>query len=110
MVVCGDEVLVVATRNVGATDDVVTIVDVVATDGVVVVAAVVVWVQRCWMRACTSPQSHFVSVMVKLRGNEPSWWYRQTTQDPHSTMGRLTVLWLRLGLQLRLLFGCSGAR
>ena len=66
---------------------------VAAAVGVVVVvgdaAAIVVWVQRCWMRPCTSSQSHFVSVTVTLRGNELSWWYRQTTQGPHSTMGRL---------------------
>ena len=53
MVVCGDEVVVVTAHNVAAA------VDVAATDGVVVAigvaATVVVLVQRCWMRACTSP-------------------------------------------------------
>ena len=47
MVVCGDEVVVAAARNVAATDDVA-----VAVGDVVVV---VVWVQQCWMRACTNP-------------------------------------------------------
>ena len=93
MVACGDEVVVVATRNVAAMDDVAAAVDVAAVDGVVVaigtVAVVVVWVQLCWMRECTSLQSRLVSVVVTLRGKEPSWWYLQTTQGPHSTMGRL---------------------
>ena len=83
MVVCGDEVVVVAACNVVAADDVVAIVDVAATNGVVVAVgaadAVVVWVQWCWMRACTNPQSRLVSLVVTLRGKEPSWWYRQTT-------------------------------
>ena len=52
MVVCGDEVVV------AVVNDFVAFVDVAATDDVVVVvgamAMVVVWVQRCWMRACTS--------------------------------------------------------
>ena len=93
MVVCGDEVVVVATRNAIDADDVVATVDVVAIDGVAVgvgdTAAVFVCVQQCWMRACTNPQSHLVSVVVTLRGKKSSWWYRQTTQVPHSTMGRL---------------------
>ena len=76
MVVSGDEVVIVATCNAMATDDVVTAFDVVDVDGVVVVvravAAVVVWVQRCWMRACTSLQSHLVSVVVTLRGKQLS--------------------------------------
>ena len=50
MVVCGDEVVVAATRNVVAADDLVAVVDVAAVDGVAVavgdVAAVVVWVQQ----------------------------------------------------------------
>ena len=87
LVVCGDEVVVVAVHNAVVMDGV------VAADGVVVVVgaatAVVVWVQRCWMRACTSPQSCLVLVVVILRGKEPSWWYRKTTQGLHSTMGRL---------------------
>ena len=49
MVVCGDGVVVTPTHNAVAMDDV------AATDSVVVAATVVVWVQRCWMRACTSP-------------------------------------------------------
>ena len=93
MVVCGGEVVVAAAHNAVVVDDVAAAVGVTVVDDVVVVvgaaAAVVVWVQRCWMRPCTSPQSHFVSVVVTLRGKELSWWYRQTTQDPHSTMGRL---------------------
>ena len=101
MVVCGDEFVVAAACNVAIMDDVAaavdvaatTIVDVAATDGVVVavgvVVAIVVWVQWCWMRACTSPQYLLVSVVVTPRGKEPSWWFQQTTQGPHSTMGRL---------------------
>ena len=77
LVACGDVVVVAATRNTTAANDV------AAVDGVGVgvgdAATLVVWVQRCWMRQCTSPQSHFVSVVVTLRGNEPSWWYQQTT-------------------------------
>ena len=92
MVVCGGEVVVVAACNAAAIDDVVAFVgvvaadDVAATDGVAAVDGVavavgattvlVVWVQRCWMRPCTSPQSHFVLVVVTLRGKELSWWYR----------------------------------
>ena len=93
MVVCGDEVVVVAMHNYMATDDVAVAVDVATTDGVMVVVgamtAVVVWVQWCWMRACTNPQSRLESAVVTLRGKKPSWWYQQTTQGPHSTMGRL---------------------
>ena len=58
MVVCGGEVVVVAARNDAAASDVVAAIDVAAADGVVVAVgaaiAVVVWVQWCWMRACTS--------------------------------------------------------
>ena len=47
-----------ATRNVVVASDVVATVGVAAADDVVVVvgaaAVVVVWVQRCWMRPCTS--------------------------------------------------------
>ena len=93
MVACGDEVVVVARHNAVAANDVAAANRVAAVDGVVVVvgaAAVVdVWVQQCWMRACKNPQSHLVSAVVTLRGKKPSWWYRQTTQGPHSTMGRL---------------------
>ena len=48
MVVCGDEVMVVAMHNAATVDDVAAVVDVVAADGVVVVVGaatvVVVWV------------------------------------------------------------------
>ena len=80
MVVCGDELMVAAMHNVVATNDVVAAVDVAAMDSVVVVvgaaAAVVVWVQQCWMRACTIPWFHLVSMVVTLRGKNPSWWYQ----------------------------------
>ena len=70
-----------ATCSVVAVDDVTVIVGVAATDSVVVVvgatAAIVVWVQRCLMRPCTSSQFHFVSVVVTLMGKESSWWYRK---------------------------------
>ena len=93
LVACGDVVVVAAACNAADPGDVAPVVGVAAVDDVVVgvgvAAAVVVWVQRCWMRPCTSPQSHFVSVAVTLRGKEPSWWDRQTTQGPHSTMGRM---------------------
>ena len=82
MVLCGGEVVVTAAHNAAAAaDDVAATVGVAAVDDVVIVvgARAVVWVQRCWMRPCTSPQSHFVSVVVTLRGNELSWSYRQTT-------------------------------
>ena len=54
--------------------DVVAAIGVADADDVVVVvgAAVVVWVQRCWMRPCTSPQSHFVSVVVTQRVKKTS--------------------------------------
>ena len=59
MVVCGDEVVVMAAHNAATMDDVAATVDVAAADGVVVavgvVATVVVWVQQCWMRACKNP-------------------------------------------------------
>ena len=42
MVVCGDEVVVAAARNAANADDVVDVVDVTVTDGVVVAAADVV--------------------------------------------------------------------
>ena len=79
-VACGDAIVVAATRNAAAGSDVVNIVGVAAADDVVVMvgaaAAVVVWVQWCWMRPCTSPLSHFVLVVVTLRGKESSWWDR----------------------------------
>ena len=90
LVACGDAVVAAATRNAAATGDVVAAIGVAATDDVVVfigaVVAIAIWVQWCWMRPCTSPQSHFLSVAVTLRGKEPSWWDQQTTQGPHSTM------------------------
>ena len=93
MVACGDVVVVVATHNAAFASDVVATVGVATADNVVVVvgvaAAIVVQVQRCWMRACTSPHSRLVSVVVTLRGKELSWWYWKTTQGPYSTMGRL---------------------
>ena len=70
LVACGGEVVVVATCNA------IVVGDVVATNAVVVVvgaaAMVVVWVQRCLMRPCTSPQFSFVSVVVTPMGKEPS--------------------------------------
>ena len=99
MVTCGDEVVVVAVHSVATVNDAVTADDdavnddVVEADSVAVAVGasttVIVWVQQCWMRACANPQSHLVSVVVTLRGKKLSWWYRQTTQGPHSTMGRL---------------------
>ena len=75
LIACGDAVVVAASvEGVGV--------------GVGVAAALVVWVQQRWMRPCTSLQSHFVSVVVTLRGKEPSWWDQQTIEGPHSTMGR----------------------
>ena len=93
LVACGDAVVVASMHNAGAVGDFVATVGVVATDDVVVVvgatAVVVVWVQRCLMRPCTSMQFHSVSVVVTLMGKEPSWWDQQKTQGPHSTMGKL---------------------
>ena len=78
MVACGDAIVVPAAHNVATASDVVAAIGVAAADDVVVVveaaAAVIFWVQRCWMRPCTSPQSHFVSEAVTQRGKEPSWW------------------------------------
>ena len=72
LVACGGEV------GVAAAGDVVAAVGVAAADDVVVVvgavAVVVVWVQRCLMRPCTSPQFAFVLVVVTPKGKEPSWW------------------------------------
>ena len=91
MVACGYEVVVA--HNPATIKDVTAAVDVATVDDVVVAVgvetAIVVWVQQCWMRACTSSKSHFVLMVVTLMGNEPSWWYRQTTEGPHSTMGML---------------------
>ena len=78
LIACGDVVVVAATCNVATMGDVAAAVGVVAVDDVVVVvgaaAMVVVWVQRCLMRPCKSPQFYFVSVVVTPMGNEPSWW------------------------------------
>ena len=78
LVACGGEVVVAAVRNAVAMGDVVATVGVAAVDDVVVVvgatAAVVVWVQQCLMRPCTSPQFAFVSVVVTPTRKEPSWW------------------------------------
>ena len=77
LVACGDAVVVVVVCNAATMSDVATTVGVVATEDVVVVVgamvAVAVWVERCWMRPCTNLQFHFVSVVVTLRGKEPSW-------------------------------------
>ena len=76
MVVCGDEVMVMATHNAVALDDFATSIDVATANGVVVVvgaaAAVDVWVQWCLMRPCISPQFAFVLVVVTLMGKELS--------------------------------------
>ena len=85
LVTCGDAVVVAVVHNDAVAGDVAAADDVV----VVVGAMVVVWVQQCLMRPCTSPQFHFVLVVVTLMGKEPSWWYQKITQGPHSTMGRL---------------------
>ena len=93
MVTCGDGVVVAAAHNAVAADEATTTDGVATMDGVLVAAGAVVvvdvWVQQCWMRACTNPKSHLVSAVVKLRGKNSSWWYQQTTQGSHSTMGRL---------------------
>ena len=76
MVVCGDEVLVAAACNAMTVDDIAGVVDVMDTSGVMVAfgaaAVIVVWVQQCWMRACTNMYSHLVSLVVTLRGKKPS--------------------------------------
>ena len=80
LVACGDVVVVVTTRNAATAGDVVAVVGVAAADDVVVVVravvAVAVWVQRCLMRPCTSPQFDFLLVVVTPMGMEPSWWDR----------------------------------
>ena len=80
LVTCGDVVVFVASHNATVVGDVVATIGVAAMDNVVVVvgavAAVVVWVQRCLMRPCTSPQFAFVLVVVTPMGKEPSWWDR----------------------------------
>ena len=83
MVGCGDAVVAIVARNAAVMGAVAAAIGVAAVDDVVVVvgvvAAVVVWVQRCWMRPCTTPQYHFVSMAVTRRGKEPSWWDQQKT-------------------------------
>ena len=86
-IACGDAVVVAVVCNAAIASDVATADDVVVVVGDAV--AVVVWVQWCLMRPCTSQQYHFVSVVVTLMGKEPSWWDQKTTQGPHSTMGRM---------------------
>ena len=70
--------MVMAMRNAAAAGDVAAAVGIKATDDDVVVvgvaAAVAVWVQRCLMRPCTSPQFYFVSVVVTPMGKVLSWW------------------------------------
>ena len=92
-ITCGDVIVAPAAQNAAVAGDVVAAVGVAAVDGVVVVvgavAAVGVWVQYCLMIPCISPQFIFVSVVVTPKGKEPRWWDQQTTQGPHSTMGRL---------------------
>ena len=59
LVTCGGEVVIAAVRNAAAVGDVAATIGIVAADDVVVavgaVTMVVVWVQRCLMRPCTSP-------------------------------------------------------
>ena len=80
LVACGGEIVVASTRSVAAVDDVATAVGIAVVDDVVVVVgaadAVAIWVQRCLMRPCTSPQFVFVSEVVTPMGKEPSWWDR----------------------------------
>ena len=80
LVACGGEVVIAAAHNVAAVGDVVATIGIAAVDDVVVVvgvaATVVVWVQRCLMRPCTSLQFDFVLVVVTPTGKEPSWWDR----------------------------------
>ena len=74
LVACGGVVVVVATHNAATAGDIAATVGVVATHAVVVVvgamAVVVVWVQRCLTRPCTSPQFAFVLVVVTPTGKE----------------------------------------
>ena len=78
LVACGGEVVVAAAHNVGAVGDAAAAVGVAAMDAIMVVvgaaAVVAVWVPRCLMRPCISPQFSFVSVVVTPMGKEPSWW------------------------------------
>ena len=74
LVACGGEVVVAAAHNASATGDVAATDDVVVVVGAV--ATVVVWVQRCLMRPCTSMQFLFVLVVVIPTKKEPSWRYQ----------------------------------
>ena len=78
LVACGGEVVVVAVCNAAAAGDVASAVGIAAANDVVVVvgvaATIVVWVQRCLMRPCTSPQFAFVLVVVTPTRKEQSWW------------------------------------
>ena len=80
LVACRDVVVIVAVRNVAATGGVAAIVGGAAADGVLVVvgavAMVVVWVQRCLTRPCTSLQFAFVLVVVTPTEKDLSWWDR----------------------------------
>ena len=59
LVACGGEAVVAAMPNAAATGDVAAAIGIAAADDVVVVVGdadtVVVWVQWCLMRPCTSP-------------------------------------------------------
>ena len=68
LVACGGEVVVAAAGDAAASISIVVVVG--------ALTAVVVWVQRCLMRPCTSPQFASVSVVVTPTGKEPSWWDR----------------------------------
>ena len=72
--------MVVAMHNATAAGDVVAAVGIGVANDVVVVfgamAVVLVWVQWCLMRPCTSLQFAFVLVVVTPTGKEPSWWDR----------------------------------
>ena len=71
LVACGGEVVVTTTHNAAAMGDVAAVVGIVVVVGAW--AAVVVWVQRCLMRPCTSSQFYFVLEVVTSTGKEPSW-------------------------------------
>ena len=71
LVACGDAVVVAAACNSTVAGDVAAVDNAVVVVGAM--AALVSWVQQCWMRPCTSPQPHFLLVAVTRRGKEPSW-------------------------------------
>ena len=72
LVACGGEVAVAATHNAATTGDVAAADDVVVMVGAA--TTIVVWVQRCLMRPCTSLQFSFVLEVVTSMGKESSWW------------------------------------